>query len=95
MVYSIETSPRFTGTACHRYRESHNEPKGFDRTKSSSTRALRGPPLPEPHPLEKWKARMKLWTRKRSTLAAGRAEGHTSDIISAKAAGRRCYQNRG
>jgi arylsulfatase A-like enzyme len=89
----IETYPEVLqrhGYATALYGKYHlmSRPKGFDRYEVLLHQGSYEDPLLLNHTLssKRWKARMKLWTRKRSDSGGSRAEGHTSDIISAKAA---------
>ena len=89
----IETYPEVlqrNGYATALYGKYHlmSRPKGFDRYEVLLHQGSYEDPLLLNHTLssKRWKARMKLWTRKRSDSGGARAAGHTSDIISAKAA---------
>ena len=89
----VETYPeilRRNGYATALYGKYHlmSQPRGFDRYEVLLHQGSYEDPLLLNHTLSgrKWKARMKLWTRKRSDSGGSRAAGHSSDIISAKAA---------
>ena len=89
----IETYPEVLqrhGYATALYGKYHlmSQPKGFDTYEVLLHQGSYEDPLLLNHTLstKRWKARMKLWTRKRSDSGGSRAAGHTSDIISQKAA---------
>ena len=89
----IETYPEVLqrhGYATALYGKYHlmSRPKGFDTYEVLLHQGSYEDPLLLNHTLsgKRWKARMKLWTRKRSDSGGARAAGHASDIISAKAA---------